>query len=96
MLDAAAFIGFLMLVAPTLAQATAPGPSVVVDGTAFRVQLPDGSVLRQEQLPGVVLTLGDGSGVQRRIRIDAVEHDARDTLGEVMLYTLSETDPASG
>ncbi len=45
---------------------------------------------------GAVLTLGDGSGAQRRIRIDTVEHDARDQLGEVMLYTLSEPDPATG
>ena len=53
-------------------------------------------MLAQDQLPGTVLTLGDGSGAQRRIRIDAVEHDARDPRGEVMLYTLSEPDPATG
>ena len=67
-----------------------------MDGTAFRVTLPDGRVLAQEQLPGTVLTLGDGSGKQRRIRIDAVEHDPRDPAGEVMLYTLFEPDPATG
>jgi hypothetical protein len=94
-LGAAKIGGLLMLAASAQAHAAAPGPSVTVDGTAFHVQLPDGSVLHQEQLAGVVLTLGDGSGVQRRIRIDAVEHDARDNLGEVMLYTLSEADPVS-
>ena len=62
----------------------------------FRVTLPDGTVLAQDRLPGTVLTLGDGSGAQRRIRIDAFEYDARDPLGEVVLYTLSEPDPASG
>jgi hypothetical protein len=71
-------------------------PHVDVLGTAFRVTLPDGRVLAQEQLPGTVLTLGDGSGAQRRIRIDAVEHDAGDPLGEVMLYALSEPDAATG
>jgi hypothetical protein len=35
---------------------------MAVEGTAFRITLPDGSVLAQEQLPGTVLTLGDGSG----------------------------------
>jgi hypothetical protein len=69
---------------------------VAVDGTAFHITLPDGSVLAQEQLPGTVLTLGDGSGAQRHIRIDAVERDTRDALGEVMLYTLSEPDTATG
>jgi ADYC domain len=73
-----------------------PGPSVAVEGTAFRVTLPDGSVLAQERLPGTVLTLGDGSVAQRRIRIDAVEHDTRDLRGEVVLYTLSEPDAATG
>src|SRR5208337_314323 len=72
-----------------------PGPNVAVDGTAFRVTLPDGRVLAQEQLPGTVLTLGDGSGAQRRIRIDTVEHDPRDPLGTVVLYTLSEPDPVT-
>ena len=69
---------------------------MVVDGTAFRVALPDGRVLAQDELPGMVLALGGGSGAQRRIRIDAVEPDARDPAGEVVLYTLSEPDAATG
>jgi len=69
---------------------------VAVEGTAFRITLPDDSVLAQEQLPGTVLTLGDGGLAQRRLRIDAVEHDARDPTGEVLLYTLSEPDPGTG
>jgi hypothetical protein len=52
--------------------------------------------LAQDQLPGAVLTLGDGSGVQRRIHIDAVEHDPRDPQGEVLLYTFSEPDNVTG
>ena len=38
----------------------------------------------------------DGSGLQRQIRIDAVEHDPKDPGGEVVLYAFSERDPASG
>jgi hypothetical protein len=67
-----------------------------VEGSLFRVRLPDGSVLPQERLPGAILTLGDGSGVHRHIRIDAVESDPRDPSGEVMLYSLSEPDGATG
>jgi ADYC domain len=69
---------------------------VAVDGNAFRVTVPDGSVLAQDQLLGAILTLVDGSGARRRIRIDAVEHDVRDPRGETVLYTLSEPDPATG
>jgi ADYC domain-containing protein len=69
---------------------------VTVEGTVFRVTLPDGRILSQDDLPGTVITLGDGSGAQRRIRIDAVQGDARDPAGEVMLYTLSEPDPVTG
>ena len=64
--------------------------------TQFRVAMPDGGVLPQERLPGTVLTLGDGSGAQRRIRIDAVLTDTRDALGETTLYRLSELDAATG
>jgi hypothetical protein len=74
----------------------APGATVTVERNAFRVALPDGRVLTQAQLPGVILTLGDGSGAERRIRIDAVEPDSRDPSGETLLYTLSEQDAAGG
>lgn len=69
---------------------------VAIEGTRFHITLSDGTVLPQQKLPGTVLSMGDGSGSQRRIRIDAVEQDARDSAGEVMLYTLSEQDAASG
>lgn len=68
---------------------------MTIEGNAFRVALPDGRVLSQEQLPGTVVALADGEA-RRHIRIDAVEHDARDSSGEVMLYTLSEADAATG
>jgi ADYC domain len=93
LLSSAVIAGLLSFSAVTW---PAPGPSIAVDGTAFQVKLLDGSVLPQERLSGAVLTLGDGTGVQRRIRIDAVERDARDPSGETMLYTLSEPDLATG
>ena len=83
----------LAFAAATLPAAAA---SVAVEGTQFRVTADDGRVLPQEALKGVVLTFGDGSGKQRRIRIDSVEPDPKDPAGEVMLYGLSEPDPQSG
>ena len=70
--------------------------SIEIEGTAFLITLSNGHVLGQEELPGIQLMLGDGSGHQRPIRIEAVEHDTKDAAGEVVLYTLSEQDPASG
>jgi ADYC domain len=70
--------------------------SIEVDKTAFRVLLHDGRLLSQEQLPGTILVLGDGSGQQRRVRIDGIERDAKDPAGEIILYALSEQDPESG
>jgi hypothetical protein len=69
---------------------------VTVEGTVFRVTLPDGRILSHDDIVGAVLTLGDGSGLQRRIRINSEERDVRDPTGEVMLYTLSEPDPITG
>lgn len=69
--------------------------SIEVEGTAFVITLSDEHVLGQEELPGVRLMLGDGSGRQRPIRIDAVERDPKDAAGEVVLYKLSEQGPAS-
>lgn len=70
--------------------------TVTVEGNAFRITLTDGAVLPQEALPGVILTMGDGTGRQRHIRIDGVEHDPRDPPGELMLYSLSEQEQAGG
>ena len=80
---------------PAAAAPPAAAQNVAVVGTAFRVTLSNGTVLTQENLPGTVLAFGDGSGQQRRLRIDAVERDALDPDGEVMLYALSEQDPAA-
>jgi ADYC domain len=74
---------------------TAP-PRVEIVGTAFQITLADGRQMAQAELPGIIFTVGDGSGRQRRIRIDSVERDPRDPGGEVVLYGLSEQDPESG
>jgi hypothetical protein len=70
--------------------------SVAVEGTSFRVTLADGRVLAQDELPGTVLAIGDGSGQRRKVRIDTVEKDPRDPAGEVVLYGLSGQDPETG
>lgn len=69
---------------------------IEVEGTSFRITLSDGHVLGQNELAGIQLMIGDSSGQHRTIRIDAVERDSKDPAGEVVLYTLSEQDPASG
>jgi hypothetical protein len=61
--------------------------SVEVEGAAFRITLSDVHVLDQEELAGIRLMIGDGSGQQRTIRMDAVEHDSKDPTGEIVLYT---------
>jgi hypothetical protein len=65
-------------------------------GDRVSVTLSDGRTIAQDQLPGTILALGDGTGRQRRIRIDGVERDRQDAAGEVVLYSLSERDPESG
>jgi ADYC domain len=78
---------------PAVAAPEAAVRSVAVEGTRFVVTLTDGRVLPQERLPGTVLVIGDGSGQQRRVRIDTVETDPRDPAGEVVLYGLSQQAP---
>jgi hypothetical protein len=72
------------------APAPAVAASVSVEGTQFRVVGSEGTALPQDSLPGTTLTLGDGSGARRIIRIESIERDPKDTSGEIMLYALSE------
>jgi hypothetical protein len=82
---------------PSAIAAEAPSlVSVTVERTSFHIIRADGTVVPQEALPGTVLSIGDGSGRQRHVRIDAVEHDPKDPSGEVILYALSEQDAATG
>lgn len=88
--------GFLAFYPPAIAAESVGVRGVAVEKTAFRVTLSDGRVIAQEQLPGTILVFGDGTGRQRRIRIDGAERDPKDPAGEIMLYALSEQDPGSG
>lgn len=71
-------------------------PAVAVRGTNFEVTLPDGRVLTGAELKGAVLTLDDGQGGDLIVRIDAVEPDLKDPWNELLLYTLSTPDLATG
>jgi hypothetical protein len=81
---------------PSSAAPQATVRNIEVEGTTFRITLSEGHVLRQDELPGVRLVIGDGSGKQRTIRIDTVELDRKDSAGEIVLYGLSEQDPIAG
>lgn len=76
--------------------ATGAIQSVTVVGTAFKVELDDGTVLSQEQLVGAVLQLGNAAGAVSAVRIDAFEEDPEDPTGEIVLYKLSVRDPLTG
>jgi hypothetical protein len=91
---AIAFAGALAWGPPSPAAGQAQARSVEVEGAQFRLVGANGAPVPQEALPGTILALGDGSGRRRAIRVDAVESDARDPAGEIMLYALSEQDPS--
>ena len=59
--------------------------SLVVDGTRFVVDGPDGKVLRGADLVGAELELGDGT----TLRIDAVRVDPLDASGDTLLHLVS-------
>jgi hypothetical protein len=67
------------------AQLARGAASVEVDGTQFKVTLPNGRVLRSPELVGAVLDLRSGL----RVRIDAVEEDRDSRGGPLWLHTLS-------
>ena len=72
--------------APAVDAQLAPGAaSVDVEGTQFKVTLPDGRVLRSPELVGAVLALRSGL----RVRIDAVDEDRDSRGGPLWLHTLS-------
>jgi hypothetical protein len=79
-----------LALAPAGVAFAAAAPRVAVVEGRFVLTLPDGTVAPQTTLAGLVLTLGDGTGSQRRIRIDAAEPDPSDSSGELVLYTMSE------
>ena len=62
--------------------------SVEVEGTAFKVTLADGRVLRSPELVGAVLTIAR-EGKPARLRIDGVERDRAARRGDIWLHDLS-------
>lgn len=70
--------------------------AIAVRGTNFEVTLKNGRLLSGSDLTGAVLTLDDGQGGNYSVRIDAVEPDPKDSRGELLLYTLSTLDAATG
>lgn len=83
--------------APTAGAVTAsvpdkPGaPTIEVDKTAFRITLPGGHVLADNEMIGVILTVRDEANAWRKVRIDEIMADPRDP--EITLYDLSVQDP---
>jgi hypothetical protein len=73
--------------APTGAVSAPASAEVTVDvvGTTLRVRLPDGSVREGAALVGAALIVAVDSQTLK-VRIAAVERDARDPQGEVLLY----------
>src|SRR5262245_43263735 len=69
---------------------------VEIVGTAFRLTMADGRVLKGADLVGAVFLLGGEAGEQLKVRIDALQLDPKDPAGEVVLYALSVEDPSSG
>jgi hypothetical protein len=66
---------------------------VEADKTRFKITLPDGHVLTDSEMIGVVLTIRDDSNAWRKIRVDAIKPDPNDP--EITLYDLSVQDPAT-
>lgn len=67
-----------------------------VDGTRIQVKKANGSIAEGGALLGAVLVGRIDGGIRNAFRIDAMEADPRDPSGEVVLYSLSTRDPATG
>ncbi|PCC69042.1 hypothetical protein SAMN02745121_05625 [Nannocystis exedens] len=74
--------------------ASAGALKVEIDKTAFRITLPDGHVLSDKEMIGVVLTVRDEDSAWRKVRVEKVEVDPRDP--EFTLYELSVQNPQTG
>jgi hypothetical protein len=66
---------------------------VTAEETRLRIELPDGRVLEQKELVGVILTVQDESNTSRRIRIEKVVTDSQNP--DLTMYEVSVEDPAT-
>jgi hypothetical protein len=71
-------------------------PKLRVVGTEFHITTADGQVLVGSDLIGAVLMVGDATGHQLPVRIEAVRPDPKDPSGETMVYTFAVEDPLTG
>jgi ADYC domain len=88
----AASVLVVLIAAVVVVSAHAEGdtaPKIEVVGTEFRVTLPDGRQLTGDDLLGTILTFADPGAARRRLRIEAVQPDPKDSSGEIILYRLS-------
>lgn len=69
---------------------------ITLDGTRLRVRKPDGTLATNGELVGASLVVSVDGGAPQAVRIDAIEPDPSDETGEVLLYTFSRQDPATG
>ncbi len=68
-----------------------------LDGTHIKVRKADGSFASDAELIGAVLVAREAGGtIKTSFRIDAVDVDPTDPTGEIVLYSLSTKDPATG
>jgi hypothetical protein len=93
---ALALVVFLVLPARPDEPAREAFPKLRVVGTQFHLTTAEGRVLVGSDLIGAVLMVGDATGDQLPVRIEAVRPDPRDPSGETTLYTFAVEDPLTG
>jgi len=82
--------------------ARTPSPSqeavqpLEVDGTRIRAHTASGAFASADDLVGSVLVGRIDGGIRNAFRIDGIEVDPTDPTGEIVLYTLSIRDAATG
>lgn len=70
--------------------------AIEVEGTRILVRKADGSHASNEELVGAVLVARGEGGIRNAFRIDSIEVDPEDPSGEILLYSFSAKDPATG
>jgi ADYC domain len=89
-------VALLALFANSVRAQGAPGATLTVVGTAFRVTVADGRTLLSSDLIGAVLEVVDETGRPLTVRIDGVRLDPSAPGGDVWLHSFSARDEATG